>query len=306
MLLLMQQPTTRATAIENQTWPRCQADKLTIVDRPTKRCASGANGCPLRADDRQSSPLIALADAVAGVMPKFSLVALALSLLVGCASGTITPLQPQSRVWLPDSAPATKAESAPLSATRAERAALQIVQLTGELHSLHVSARIAGATDVAQAMIRWRATLAGLAMAQSGGDVVGDKSISAAACHHALTPPVEVWSLAGVQRLPATGATRLESLLAQLPDAAFRGIDHATLLRPDGTRERLGVASWNRSRQQIAPGSRLLVELPDSRSPLGRSLFPGADEQRQLVNRQLPELLATVQVNHSSLCTLAP
>ena len=100
-------------------------------------------------------------------------------------------------------------------------------------------------------------------------------------------PPdwIELWSPDGTRRIAWEPDTTLTGLLAAVPRSATRGIDHAAVVTPLGEVHEFGVAAWNREDTALAPGSRILLLLPDS--GLGGTL------EGSLINERLPRFLAT-------------
>ena len=100
-------------------------------------------------------------------------------------------------------------------------------------------------------------------------------------------PPdwIELGSPDGTQRIAWEPDTTLTGLLAAAPRSATRRIDHAAVVTPLGEIHEFGVAAWNREDTALAPGSRILLLLPDS--GLGGTL------EGSLLNERLPRFLAT-------------
>ncbi len=70
---------------------------------------------------------------------------------------------------------------------------------------------------------------------------------------------VEVWSSQGVSRLTWVAGQASDGVLARLPNAQWRGVDHLFVASPIGRVTRLGIAPWNHQSMPIAPGSRLVL-----------------------------------------------
>jgi hypothetical protein len=77
----------------------------------------------------------------------------------------------------------------------------------------------------------------------------------------ACDPPdwIEVWSTAGVTRLPWQPAMRLGPLFARKGTLHDIKADWATLVLPWGETQKRGVAAWNLDDTQLLPGTRLLL-----------------------------------------------
>ncbi|RAH38205.1 hypothetical protein C9J49_007220 [Halomonas sp. SL1] len=107
-------------------------------------------------------------------------------------------------------------------------------------------------------------------------------------------PPewVEAWTLAGVKRIAWRPGLTVSSLLDQLPAADTRSLDTISLVSPRGETRILGVAAWNRQNAALAPGARIVAQLPE------HSL------EARLINRELAAFLATRLPGDD--CTLWP
>jgi hypothetical protein len=110
---------------------------------------------------------------------------------------------------------------------------------------------------------------------------------------------VEVWSLDGVSRVPWSAELHLADIYRALSSTA-RQADYAALIVPSGEVLRRGVAAWNRQTTPLAPGSRVVFELPGRQGlrgalsfPSTSVAFPGTRVESDLVNRLLPALLTT-------------
>lgn len=109
-------------------------------------------------------------------------------------------------------------------------------------------------------------------------------------------PPgwVEVWHLGGVTRLPWQEGLGLDGALERLARMTGAEVsasaDYAWLITPTGQRHRRGIAAWNAQDTPLAPGSRVMVELPGS---LSSRLSSGSRAAGELVNQRLPDYLAT-------------
>ncbi|APE32085.1 hypothetical protein BOX17_14665 [Halomonas aestuarii] len=100
-------------------------------------------------------------------------------------------------------------------------------------------------------------------------------------------PPawIEAWTRNGVERLAWQPGMRLDTALAALPAGATRGIDTAVVITPQGERHERGIAAWNHQNAPLAPGARIVVQLPE------RGL--GGTREGDLINRKLAAWLAT-------------
>jgi hypothetical protein len=109
------------------------------------------------------------------------------------------------------------------------------------------------------------------------------------------TPPdwVEVWALDGVHRIDWRHDLSLQQALAALPAAGHARADRAILITPPGLQLSRGIADWNRQATALAPGSRLIIELPHGQGLRGALPFPGTVEEAQWLNQRLPDFLAT-------------
>ncbi len=192
-------------------------------------------------------------------------------------------------------------------------------RLIEELQTLHISARAAGQPAVAEGLGRWQAALRGLDDARArtpgrfdlpwlGANLREVPPLSAIAHWGFCTVPdwVEVWSLDGVSRVPWSAELQLVDVYRELSSTA-RQADHAALIVPSGKVRRRGVAAWNRQATPLAPGSRVMFELPGRQGlrgalpfpntsmafPSTSAAFPGTRVESDLVNRLLPALLTT-------------
>ncbi|SFU95379.1 capsule biosynthesis GfcC family protein [Halomonas korlensis] len=184
-------------------------------------------------------------------------------------------------------------------------------RLIEELQTLNISARAAGQPAVAEGLARWQATLRELDDERTrtpgrfdlpwlGANLRQVPPLSAIAHWGFCTVPdwVEVWSLDGVRRVPWSAELQLVDVYRDLSSTA-RQADHAALIVPSGKVLRRGVAAWNRQATPLAPGSRVVFELPNRQGLQGAlpfntsAAFPGTRIESDLVNRRLPALLAT-------------
>lgn len=179
-------------------------------------------------------------------------------------------------------------------------------RLLAELDTLMASATIAGNVALAAGLVSWRQALADDApltgrtpgrvdLAWLGANLRSNPPL-ASLTHwgHCQVPGwVEVWGLDGVERRPWRGGLDLTQLVNALPAAAIQNADTVAVIDPLGQIRRLGIAAWNRDNTPLAPGSRLMVQLP-SRQGLRSALpFPGTTVESDLINARLPAYLAT-------------
>lgn len=179
-------------------------------------------------------------------------------------------------------------------------------RLIGDLHTLAVSARVAGNAPRQQSLEAWRSHLGEWQDRHIRTPERLDLPWLAANLRH--NPPlkrivhfgvceapnwVEVWSLDGVTRLDWVPDMSLEHLRDSLTASAARQSDTAAIVTPLGEVHRRGIAAWNYQPTLLAPGSRVLLELPSRQGLRGALPFPGVGDEVDLINRRLPELLAT-------------
>lgn len=220
-------------------------------------------------------------------------------LLTSCASGTVADAAPSSaRIWLPSTALTTEVDARKSPAeTPSDRLERRVFQLIGELQALRISALAAGHADTASALLQWRGVLATRVSEWQPGD---PSSLLPDHFADATCTNIETWTLSGVRRVPWTEPERLAMLADRLPANTFQHTDTATLVDINGRQQMIGVAAWNRSEIMVAPGSILVVHLPEAYGTLRPVLaFPGQDLSRRLINRQLPELLVRTRPANS-------
>ena len=179
-------------------------------------------------------------------------------------------------------------------------------RLVAELDTLVASARLAGAGQLGQGLAEWRAQVA-----QAGQDTLRtpgrhdlpwiaadlrrDLPLSQVAHFGLCTPPswVEVWHHRGITRVDWQPAMTLRDAVERLPQAAWASANQAVVITPTGKRLSRGVATWNRETAALAPGSRIMLALPEAQGLRTALPFPGTVEEASWVNRELPEFLAT-------------
>lgn len=104
---------------------------------------------------------------------------------------------------------------------------------------------------------------------------------------------IEVWSLNGVTRLNWEQHSNLKEVFQALPRKASAVIDYSYVISPQGQILRRGIASWNYQETPLAPGSRIITELPNRQGLGGALSLYDAYVERDLINQRLPELIAT-------------
>jgi len=179
-------------------------------------------------------------------------------------------------------------------------------RLVEELTTLVISARVAGNVSLAEGLAAWAAALEDddpvaartpgrFDLPWLGANLRQDPPLAALVDWGTCAVPdwVEVWSLAGVTRLPWRPGLSLTQLVSELPREARGRADHAALIDPLGQIRRAGIAAWNRDSDPLAPGSRVMVQLPGPQGLRGALPFPGTTVESELINERLPAYLAT-------------
>ncbi|WP_254277468.1 capsule biosynthesis GfcC family protein [Halomonas sp. 3H] len=202
--------------------------------------------------------------------------------------------------------PVTWSHSVALRHATAERLPQQRERLVEELATLVISARVAGNAPLAAGLAAWAEALEAddPTMARTpgrfdlpwlGANLRQDPPLARLAHWGRCDVPdwVEVWSLAGVERRPWRPGLDLAALMDGLPSTAARRADHAAVIDPLGQVRRLGIAAWNRETLPLAPGSRVMVQLPGPQGLRGALPFPGTTIESELINERLPAYLAT-------------
>lgn len=177
--------------------------------------------------------------------------------------------------------------------------------LVEELNTLMVSSRMAGNAKYTQAITAWRDTLLGTADAALrspkrldlpylGANLREAPLLDRMAYWGACEIPnwVEVWALHGVTRMPWQPNMTLDTLKNQAPPDAFSSIDYIHLVTPQADVLHRGIAAWNHENTPLAPGSRVLVELPNRQGLAGALPFPGTTHELDIINQRLPGVLA--------------
>lgn len=177
--------------------------------------------------------------------------------------------------------------------------------LIEELNTLLVSARVSGNTRYSQTIAAWQDTLRGLEdqpirsperldLPKLGADLRKAPLLSHVVHWGACTIPnwVEVWGLQGVTRVAWQPNMRIDTLADDLNPRAFTLIDHIHLITPQGEVLRRGIAAWNHEETPLAPGSRVIIELPNRQGLVGALPFPGTTHELDIINQRLPGVLA--------------
>ncbi|WP_165927542.1 capsule biosynthesis GfcC family protein [Halomonas marinisediminis] len=179
-------------------------------------------------------------------------------------------------------------------------------RMVGELATLAVSARVAGDTKGAAALMTWRRELAEWPLVEAR--TPGRMDLPWLGAHLRDNPPlshiaqlgvcerpqwVELWSRDGVTRIDWVPELTLLSAIKALSPTAADHVDHAALITPMGQIHRRGVAAWNHQATPLVPGSRVVLELPTRQGLRGALPFPGTTHEADLINTHLPELLAS-------------
>lgn len=179
-------------------------------------------------------------------------------------------------------------------------------RLVAELDTLVASARLAGADPLGQGLAEWRAqvTQADQDTMRTPGrhdllwiaaDLRRDLPLSQVKHLGLCTPPswVEVWHHSGITRVDWQPGMTLRDAVEGLPRSAWALANQAAVVTPSGDRVLKGVASWNRETASLAPGSRVMLALPEAQGLRAAMPFPGTVEEVSWVNRELPAFLAT-------------
>lgn len=177
--------------------------------------------------------------------------------------------------------------------------------LIEELNTLLVSARVSGNTRYSQAIAAWQDTLRGLEgqpirsperldLPKLGVDLRKAPLLSRVEHWGACTIPawVEVWGLQGVTRVAWQPNMSLATLANAINPRAFTLIDDIHLITPQGKVLRRGIAAWNNQQTPLAPGSRIVIELPNQQGLVGALPFPGTTHELDIINQRLPGVLA--------------
>lgn len=172
-------------------------------------------------------------------------------------------------------------------------------RLVGELGTLIASARLDDAQT--RGLAAWQQRLEDddslpartperLGLPWLGAHPRQDPRLERVALWGSCRPPnwVEIWHPGGITRLPWRQSQALDSALAQLErkEGATAGADNAWLITPAGALHKRGIAAWNAEATPLAPGSRVVLTLPDAGGASARTAAA-------LVNERLPAYLAT-------------
>lgn len=214
-----------------------------------------------------------------------------------------------SEAWLQSlavhEAPVAWSHAVAVRASTQERLPTLQRRLVAELDTLVGSARLAGGAGIGQGMAEWRARVAeaGPEALRTPGrhdlpwiaaDLRRDLPIQEVKRWGLCTPPewVEVWHHQGVSRVSWQSEMTLRDVVESLPGGAWRAANQAIVVTPTGESLTRGVASWNRESASLAPGSRVMLALPDAQGLRAALPFPGTVEEAGWVNQSLPEFLA--------------
>ena len=239
---------------------------------------------------------------------------LAGALLMVCASpthaaSTAAPAPTLADAWLETlptlAAPVNWSYAFGLLKSDTERLAQLRHYLIEELNTLAVSARVAGNERNVATLRAWQAALARLEgqplrspqrmdLLAFGATLREAPLLRNVAYWGACEPPawVEVWGRQGVARQPWQPGSSLSSLMAQSASGTFEGIDAVQVITPQGRVLRRGVAAWNAQPTPLAPGSRVVIELPNRQGLSGALPFPGITHELDMVHQRLPNVLA--------------
>lgn len=183
----------------------------------------------------------------------------------------------------------------------------QQARLTAELDTLVASTRLAGHVALGQGLAVWRRQVSEASLEASrtpgrhdlpwiAADLRRDLPLEAVAIFGFCRPPrwVEVWHYRGITRVPWRSRMTLGEALSTLSDnGATAGANRATLITPLGERQERGIAAWNREPTGLAPGARVMLQLPEAQGLRAALPFPGTVEEAGWVNQALPAFLAT-------------
>lgn len=177
--------------------------------------------------------------------------------------------------------------------------------LIEELTTLLMSARGSGNTTYSQTIAAWRDTLRGLEgqplrsperldLPKFGANLREAPLLSRVVLWGACEIPrwVEVWGLQGVTRAKWQPNMRIDTLADDLNPRTFTLIDYVHLITPQGKVLRRGIAGWNHEETPLAPGSRVIIELPNRQGLVGALPFPGTTHELDIINQRLPGVLA--------------
>ena len=132
-----------------------------------------------------------------------------------------------------------------------------------------------------------------------GAHLRQDPPLAEIALWGSCEPPawVEIWHLGGVTRLPWRAGMALDGALERLARDAdgevSASVDYAWLITPTGERHRRGIAAWNTQATPLAPGSRVMLELPGPQGLSSALPLSAPQAAGRLINQRLPDYLAT-------------
>lgn len=177
--------------------------------------------------------------------------------------------------------------------------------LSAEMDTLKLTSRLSGHPGTASALDEWQTRLDTLAtdtmrtpgrfdLPSLGSQPRQAPAMSKVHAWGVCTPPdwIEVWSLSGVARLNWPRHATLDDVFDALPAEASDKVDASYVISPQGAISRRGIASWNHQDTRLAPGSRIITELPDRQGLTGALAMDDASTAQAILNQQLAELLA--------------
>ena len=177
--------------------------------------------------------------------------------------------------------------------------------LVEELTTLLISAQVAGNTAYSQTLTAWRDALRSwegqplrsperLDLPKLGANLRNAPLLSRVVHWGACEIPawVEVWGLAGVTRVKWQPNMHIDTLTEHLIPQAFTSVDYVRLITPQGQVLHRGIAAWNHEETPLAPGSRMIVELPNRQGLTGALPLPGTTHELDIINQRLPGVLA--------------
>ncbi|XUO83164.1 capsule biosynthesis GfcC family protein [Halomonas sp. KM007] len=225
------------------------------------------------------------------------------------AAATVPPAPTLADAWLETlptlAAPVNWSYAFGLLKSDTERLTQSRHYLIEELNTLAVSARVAGNERNEATLRAWQTALARLDgqplrspqrmdLLAFGATLRQAPLLSNVAYWGACEPPawIEVWGREGVMRPPWQPGSSLKSLMAHRASGTFEGVDAIHVITPQGRVLRRGVAAWNAQPTPLAPGSRVVIELPNRQGLSGALPFPGTTHELDIVNQRLPHVLA--------------
>lgn len=182
----------------------------------------------------------------------------------------------------------------------------QQTRLSAELDTLVASSRLAGHIALGRGLAMWRRQVSEARLETSrtpgrhdlpwiSANLRRDLPLEAVTSFGLCRPPpwVEVWHYRGITRIPWRSRLHLEMALSVLPDGARAGANRAAVITPLGEIQQRGIAAWNRESTGLAPGTRVMLQLPEAQDLRAALPFPGTVEEAGWVNQALPAFLAT-------------